>query len=127
MELHAAIAALECIKTPCEIEFFTDSEYLKDGISKNIAIWKAHGWRRGTKIVKNEDLWRRLDCEANRHRISWNWLRGHAGHPINERCDELARTAIANVRRQFAPAELQRLLTEFQRRRAEVAGQGQLL
>jgi ribonuclease HI len=126
MELQAAIAALNCIREPCQIEFFTDSEYLEDGISTHVAVWKARGWKRGKKSVKNEDLWKRLDQEVAKHQISWKWLKGHAGHPLNDRCDELARGAISAIRRELGRAQLQELLTQFQKTRSAEKDQGQL-
>lgn len=114
MELQAAISALAALKEPCEIEFFTDSEYLREGISKWVAAWKARGWKLVTKKpVKNDDLWRRLDALASKHKIAWRWVRGHSGHPINERCDILAQEEITKVRKQFSPAQLKALIEEF--------------
>ena len=98
MELTAAIEALEALKRPCRVELHTDSRYLRDGISQWLAQWKARGWRTASKsAVKNEDLWRRLDAAAARHRIDWRWVRGHAGHPLNERADALARRGLAEA------------------------------
>lgn len=95
MELRAAIEALRVLKEPCEIELHTDSQYVKKGISEWIRGWKANGWRTAAKQpVKNDDLWRELDALASRHTIHWRWVKGHAGHPDNERCDQLATAAI---------------------------------
>ncbi len=95
MELLAAISALETLTRDAPVELYTDSRYVKDGITQWIHGWKANGWRTaGRKPVKNIDLWRRLDTAAARHRVSWHWLKGHAGHPENERADELARRAV---------------------------------
>ena len=95
MELMAAIAALEAIKRPVAVELYTDSVYLRDGITRWIHGWKKNGWKTAAKAaVKNEDLWRRLDAAAQRHNLSWHWLKGHAGHPENERCDRLANAEI---------------------------------
>ena len=92
MELLAAIRALEALKRPCRVELHTDSQYLRQGITEWISGWKARGWRTASKApVKNEDLWRRLDAARARHEVSWKWVKGHAGHPLNERADELAR------------------------------------
>jgi ribonuclease HI len=101
MELMGAIAALEALKRPCEVEIHTDSQYLRQGITDWIHGWKRNGWRTGEKKpVKNVDLWQRLDAAAARHRMHWHWVRGHAGHDLNERADELAREAIAEIRAQ---------------------------
>ena len=92
MELMGAIAALEALKKPCQVELHTDSQYVKTGISEWLRIWKARGWKTTTKKeVKNEDLWRRLDAANQRHEVTWKWVKGHAGHELNERADELAR------------------------------------
>ncbi|MDR3507841.1 MAG: ribonuclease HI [Caulobacteraceae bacterium] len=92
MELMAAIAALEALKRPCKVELHTDSQYLRTGITEWLAGWKARGWRTAAKApVKNEDLWRRLDEARLRHQVDWRWVKGHAGHPMNERADGLAR------------------------------------
>lgn len=116
MELMAALGGLRALKEPCEIEFYTDSEYLRKGISEWIAGWKARGWKtRDKSPVKNSDLWRALDAATVGHKIRWRWVKGHAGHEHNERCDELAREAIAKVRQQHAPAQLKALLAEYKR------------
>lgn len=92
MELSAAIAALEALTTPCEVELHTDSQYLKNGITSWIKGWKRNGWRTAAREpVKNEDLWRRLDTALGQHKIDWRWVKGHAGHEMNERADALAR------------------------------------
>ena len=94
----AAIRALKELKGPSEVALFTDSKYVKQGITEWITRWKANGWRRKSGKrwlpVKNEDLWRALDEEVARHQVSFHWVEGHAGHAENERADELARTAI---------------------------------
>jgi ribonuclease HI len=96
MELMAAIKALEALKKPSRVELHTDSSYLKNGITGWIVRWKANGWRTANKKpVKNVELWQRLDKARERHQIDWRWVRGHAGHPDNERADELAREAMA--------------------------------
>jgi ribonuclease HI len=100
MELTAAIMALEALKRPSRVRLSSDSQYLRDGITKWIHGWKARGWRTADKqAVKNVDLWQRLEAAAARHGVSWEWVRGHAGHPENERADALARAAIAEARR----------------------------
>jgi ribonuclease HI len=99
MELMAAIAALEALKRPCVVELHTDSQYLRLGISQWLAKWKKNGWRTAARgEVKNEDLWRRLDEVAQRHRVDWRWVKGHAGHDENERADQLARDGVAMAR-----------------------------
>lgn len=95
MELLAAISALEVLDRPSELTIVTDSTYVKNGVSSWIHGWKANGWRTAAKKpVKNEDLWRRLDEAQSRHRVMWEWVKGHAGHPENERADELARAGM---------------------------------
>jgi len=117
MELMAAIGGLTVLKEPCEIEFYTDSEYLRKGISEWIKGWKARGWQtRGKTPVKNDDLWRALDAATQGHKIDWRWVKGHAGHEHNERCDILAGEAIAKVRQQHRPEQLKALLGEFKRK-----------
>jgi len=95
MELLAAISALEALERPSTITVVTDSAYVKNGIAGWIQGWKRNGWRTADKKpVKNEDLWRRLDEASARHRVTWEWIKGHAGHPENERADELARAGM---------------------------------
>lgn len=92
MELMAAIQALESLKRSSRVALYTDSTYVRDGIKSWIHGWKRNGWRTAAKKpVKNEDLWRRLDAATADHDIAWHWVKGHAGHPENERADELAR------------------------------------
>jgi ribonuclease HI len=99
MELMAAIAALEALKRPSTVELHTDSKYVHDGISKWIHGWKRNGWRNAEKKpVKNQDLWQRLDLAMQRHEVHWRWVKGHAGHDMNERADALARQAIKDLR-----------------------------
>ncbi|GGC91007.1 ribonuclease HI [Chelatococcus reniformis] len=96
MELMAAIMALEALKRPCVVDLWTDSEYLRNGISQWLKSWKARGWKTADKKpVKNEDLWRRLDTAQASHEIAWHWVKGHAGHAENERVDALARQGMA--------------------------------
>ncbi|MDP3658870.1 ribonuclease HI [Phenylobacterium sp.] len=98
MELMAAIQALEALTRPCRVELHTDSQYVKNGISEWIVGWKARGWRTASKApVKNEDLWRRLDAARLRHEVDWRWVKGHAGHALNERADALARKGLLKV------------------------------
>jgi ribonuclease HI len=99
MELMAAIMALEALTRPCAVSLTTDSVYVKDGLTKWIHGWKRNGWKTADKKpVKNEDLWKRLDAAAARHKVEWHWVKGHAGHAENERADGLARGAIAAMR-----------------------------
>jgi ribonuclease HI len=98
MELMAAIKALEALKRPCKIDFYTDSKYVKDGITQWITGWKARGWKTANKKeVKNKDLWEQLDSQIASHTIEWHWVKGHAGHTENEIVDNLARQAITNA------------------------------
>ena len=95
MEMMAAIGALEALKRPCHVRLHTDSIYLRDGITRWINKWRSNGWLTSDrKPVKNADLWLRLEKAMAPHRIEWAWIRGHAGHPENERADELARQAL---------------------------------
>jgi ribonuclease HI len=96
MELMAAISALEALGRPSAITVVTDSAYVRDGVTRWIHGWKAKGWRTADgKPVKNEDLWRRLEAAAAPHKVAWEWVKGHAGHPENERADALAREGMA--------------------------------
>lgn len=94
MELMAAIVALESLKRPCDVSVTTDSQYLKNGITIWITGWKKKNY----KGVKNSDLWKRLDAVAQKHNIKWRWVRGHCGHPENERCDALATKEIRKLK-----------------------------
>jgi ribonuclease HI len=97
MELMAAIEGLNALKRPCAVELFTDSEYLKKGIQSWLPQWKRRGFRTiDGEPVKNQDLWQKLEQAAGRHRVEWKWIRGHAGNPMNELCDQLAKEAIGN-------------------------------
>ena len=96
MELLAAIMALESLTRPCDIDVHTDSQYLRDGVTSWIHGWKRNGWKTSAKKpVKNDDLWKRLDAARERHNVEWHWVKGHAGHDLNERADELARAGMA--------------------------------
>jgi len=98
MELTAAIEALDALKRPCRVELHTDSQYVRNGITQWLSLWKARGWRTMSKgAVKNEDLWRRLDEARLRHEVDWRWVKGHAGHELNERADGLARRGLLEV------------------------------
>ncbi len=95
MELTAAIQALYALKEPCVVDLYTDSVYVKDGICGWIEGWKRNGWKTAAKKpVKNVELWQELERARNRHDVTWHWVKGHAGHPENERADELARLAM---------------------------------
>ena len=95
MELTAAVAGLRALKRPCDIELNTDSKYVMQGINEWIVTWKRNGWKTAArKPVKNFDLWQQLDDEVARHRIDWNWVKGHAGIEGNEHADQLANAAI---------------------------------
>ena len=99
MELMAAISALEALKRPCRVDLHTDSQYLRNGVLTWLAGWKRNGWLTADKKpVKNVDLWKRLELALAPHQVHWHWVRGHSGHPENERADELAREAIAEIR-----------------------------
>ena len=99
MELLAAISALEALKRPCAVDLHTDSKYVQLGISEWVHGWKKRGWKTADKKpVKNVDLWQRLDAATVGHTIRWLWVKGHAGHAENERCDELARAQVTLLR-----------------------------
>jgi len=94
MELMAAIQALEALKRPSVVDLTTDSQYVRKGMLEWMANWKRNGWRTASKKpVKNDDLWKRLDAAVARHEVHWHWVKGHSGHPENERADELASSA----------------------------------
>ncbi|GHE47317.1 ribonuclease H [Camelimonas fluminis] len=96
MELMAAIMALETLNRSCAVDLWTDSQYVRNGITSWLRGWKAKGWKTADrKPVKNEDLWRRLDAAQERHDVAWHWVKGHAGHAENERVDALARQGMA--------------------------------
>lgn len=97
MELLATIEALNELTKSCQVELTTDSQYVKNGINQWIHGWRKNGWRTANKKpVKNADLWKRLDEAIKRHNVNWHWVKGHSGHPENERCDELARAGANN-------------------------------
>ena len=98
MELTAVIRALEALKGPSRVEVYTDSEYVKNGITEWLPNWKRRGWKTADrKPVKNAELWRELEAQAERHRIRWHWVRGHTDHPGNERADALANRGVPGV------------------------------
>ena len=99
MELMAAIMALEALKSPCEVELSTDSQYVQKGIGEWLPNWIRRGWKTaGGEPVKNKDLWERLQAAAQPHKVQWKWVKGHAGHVENERVDQLARAAAEKFR-----------------------------
>lgn len=100
MELCAAIEALAALSEPCQVALTTDSEYVRQGVTRWLSGWKAKNWRKADgKPVKNIDLWQRLDAQVARHQISWHWVRGHSGHPENELADQLANRGIDHLGR----------------------------
>lgn len=100
MELMAAIMALEALKRPCKVELHTDSKYVMHGITEWMRGWKARGWLTADKKpVKNAELWQRLDAARLRHDVKWRWVKGHAGHELNERADQLANRGVAELPR----------------------------
>jgi ribonuclease HI len=109
MELMAAISALEALTRPCAVDIHTDSQYLRNGIMSWIHSWKRNGWRTASKSpVKNVDLWQRLDAALAQHKINWHWVKGHAGHDMNERADALARAGLAEARTAHVGARVAR-------------------
>lgn len=100
MELMAAIQALKALKDPSKVDLYTDSQYVQKGISEWIVAWKKRGWiKADKKPVMNADLWKELDQEATRHQVKWHWVKGHSGHPENDRADQIANEAIDNLKR----------------------------
>jgi ribonuclease HI len=100
MELTAAIKALEALSRPCAVDLYTDSQYVRQGVTEWIKGWKARGWMTADrKPVKNEDLWRALDAARNRHQVQFHWVRGHADNPLNHRVDALAVAAMTPFRK----------------------------
>lgn len=99
MELKAVIEGLNALKRPCAVQVTTDSQYVRNGITQWIHNWKRNGWKTAArKPVKNSDLWRQLDDAVSRHTVTWHWVKGHSGHPENERADALANLGIAQLR-----------------------------
>lgn len=106
MELLAAIESLAALTRSCKVQLTTDSEYLRKGITEWMHKWKKNGWKTAAKEpVKNADLWQRLDVEAQRHQVDWKWVKGHAGHPENEKADQLANAAIVAAQTSRAAAQ----------------------
>ncbi len=100
MEMTAAIEALRALKRSCQVTLYTDSQYLKNGITQWLPAWKRNNWKRKGGPVKNQDLWQTLDALVQKHTVSWHWVKGHAGHDYNERCDALASAAILQQKQQ---------------------------
>ena len=99
MELTAAIQALQALRETCEVELTTDSTYVKDGITRWLRNWKSNGWKTAAKKpVKNRDLWEQLEAQTARHAVDWQWVKGHSGHPDNERADALANLGMNKVK-----------------------------
>jgi len=116
MELQAAIQGFKAINRPCDVQIFTDSDYLRQGITSWIKNWRKRGWRtKEGDPVKNQDLWSELDVLAGRHQVDWQWLKGHAGHKWNERCDVLATAAMGRLRSETSTAQLAAALAAFKR------------
>lgn len=103
MELRAVIEGLSVLKRGCQVEVYTDSKYVQKGMSEWLFAWKARNWKTAAKKpVKNDDLWKILDELNQRHQLSWHWVKGHAGHPGNERADELANLGVENMQKKRA-------------------------
>jgi ribonuclease HI len=114
MELKAAIHALTALTKPCAVELHTDSQYVRNGITQWLVGWKKNGWKtKDKKPVKNADLWQALDAACSPHQINWKWVKGHAGVPDNERCDELANLKMAEIKGKHTAAELAEALQRF--------------
>ena len=114
MELQSALEALRALKRPCQVELHTDSNYLRSGVTEWVHGWKRNGWKTKAKQpVKNADLWRQLDAVASTHKIEWHWVKGHAGHVENERCDFLATEAIVQLKAAQPAAAFKAALEEF--------------
>jgi len=128
MELQAAISALSALKESCEVTLLTDSEYLRQGITEWLPRWRANNWRTiERKPVKNDDLWRQLHEAASKHRVKWEWIRGHDGHADNERCDQLARAEVTRIRRSYSSEQLKALRDNFIASRDPNRNQGKLI
>lgn len=98
MELLAAIQGLDALKRSCQVDLYTDSQYVRKGITEWMYNWKKNGWKTAAKKpVKNDDLWKKLDELSGKHQVKWHWVKGHAGHPLNERADQLANEGVASL------------------------------
>ena len=127
MELQAALSALEALKEACEVEFFTDSQYLRQGITAWLHAWKKNGWMTKSKQpVKNGDLWRALDEASRTHKVTWRWVKGHAGHDGNEQCDQCATAEIEKIRKKHTPDQLKQHLQAFKASQTAAADDGTL-
>jgi ribonuclease HI len=114
MELQAAIQGFKALNRPCQVNVYTDSDYLRQGITTWIRNWRQRGWRtKDGSPVKNQNLWSELDVLAGKHSVDWHWLKGHAGHRWNERCDTLATEAIRLLRKNTPATELHAALQQF--------------
>lgn len=123
MELRAAIEALNALNKPCDVILHTDSEYLRNGITKWLYGWKRNGWRTSTKQpVRNADLWSALDDAVRRHKVHWQWVKGHAGIDDNERCDQLAGAAMKKIRETFTHRQLDEAMRRFKDGDGEASG-----
>jgi ribonuclease HI len=111
------LEGLRKLKEPCELQFFTDSEYLRNGITIWCKAWKRKNWKKGLRPVRNVDLWQALDMEAGKHVVAWNWVRGHSGNPENERCDVLAVAEIAKLKKAHSKEEIAAALKDFVKER----------
>lgn len=125
MELQAAIEALTRLKEPCEVEIITDSNYVRDGITRWIHAWKARGWKK--KQIKNKDLWQALDAATAKHQITWKWVRGHTGVEDNERCDVLATDEAKRLEESHPREQRAAALKKFLESQAPSPGQTDLL
>lgn len=106
MEMMAAISALQALKRSCRVELYTDSKYLRTGITQWLPAWKKNGWKtKGRQPVRNRELWETLEKAAERHQVQWHWVQGHAGHQDNERADQLARVAMLRMKKKHSPEE----------------------
>jgi ribonuclease HI len=124
MELEAAIQALQQLKERCEVDLFTDSEYLREGITKWIHGWKARAWK---KNIKNRDLWQALDVVASKHKVKWHWVKGHAGNQNNELCDRLAMQAAQKIENGHTREALATALRQFEKNRSPAGNESELL
>ncbi len=119
MEIKAAAAAIALLKEPCAVTLYTDSEYLRRGITEWLPNWKRRGWKTiQKKKVKNQDLWQELDAISQGHKINWQWLKGHAGHSKNERCDALAAEVIRKIKSNSTASQLKLELQKFREKSA---------
>jgi ribonuclease HI len=114
MELQAVIQALQILSEPCLVTIFTDSKYLIEGATKWVISWEKRGWVTAKKEpVKNEDLWRQLIYYSSTHVVSWTWVKGHAGHLLNEQCDSLATQQISELKKKYSREQLKSILADF--------------